>query len=344
MAARWLRCLLLVLPLAAGAAPARTEHVSDGAELMAAVARGGGERSIVLDAGTYEISGTLSFERVNQVSVLGSGWNTVIRKTGPGPAMAFADCGFCLVRDLLIVGDGKAQAGIVFGGQSSSNTVDKCRLADFLLSGIRFQGEAARPMSSNVVRDCHFVDNAAAQLYSEYNNDYAISGCQFGAHHSTPAAGAQLLHSSAGNYTGNFHWGNQNALLLGPGSNFNRIQANRLEESQREALIIGSPEPSPAWSGHCSLNIITGNTFHTNSKQEKGRYDAIAAYDAVDTTFTSNQVFSWDSDHFRHRAALALGRGCGTWIVRDNILRHHTGPALVFDAGTGHLVKDNLGQ
>jgi hypothetical protein len=193
------------------------------------------------------------------------------------------------------------------------------------------------------VRDCHFIGNREAQLYSLCNNDFFIIGNQFGTHSATPQFGAQLVRSSAGTYSMNYHWGNTVALQLGPGSNFNRIENNRFENSLHEGLAIGSPEPPEGFEGYCALNIILGNTFHTNSIAEKGRYDAVLAYDATDTTFCANQVFSWDSATCRHRAALELGRGCGSWIVKDNILRHHTGPALVFDPAAGHIVKDNIG-
>ena len=69
----------------------------------------------------------------------------------------------------------------------------------------------------------------------------------------------------------------------------------------------------------------------------------MVAYDATDTTFCANQVFSWDSNTIRHRSALELLRGCASWIVKDNIFRHHMGPALVFDRAAGHIVRDNIG-
>ena len=333
--------ICLCLLLAADAPPALFQ-VNTVVQLRAAIDQHG-PRTIALAPGTYELTEPLALRGDNQVCLLGSGWNTILRCGGAEVAISLTDCSFCLVRDLLVVGGAGARDGLVFRGQSSSNTVDYCRIAEFVESGLRFAGDADKPMSSNVVRDCHLIDNGGEQLASDYNNDYMISGCQFGAHQRQPRAGAALRHSSAGNYTGCYHWGNQNALLLGPGSNFNRLLGNRFEESLREALVIGSAQPSAGWSGHSSLNIITGNTFHTTSKAELGKYDTILAYDAVDTTFTGNQVFSWDSEHYRHRAALNLARGCGTWIVRDNILRHHTGPALLFDPNAGHLVKDNLG-
>jgi hypothetical protein len=341
--------LIAILPSFAFAAtadtpaPPRLDHVSDAAGLLAAVAKQGGNRTILLDPGTYELTAILRFEKVNHVSLLGTGWNTVIVKRGPGPAIEFVDASFCIVRDLMFVGYDKADAAIIYRGQSSSCTIDHCRMALFARSGVRYEGVPDRPMSSNTVRDCQFIRNAEAQLYSLCNNDFYITGNQFGTDGDAPKYGAQLVRSSAGNYSANYHWGNTVALQLGPGSNFNRIENNRLEESLHEALIIGSPDPSPGWDGYSTLNIILGNTFHTNSKAEKGRYSVVVAYDATDTTFCANQVFSWDSGTVRHRSALELLRGCSSWIVKDNIFRHHMGPALVFDHAACHLVRDNIG-
>jgi hypothetical protein len=43
-----------------------------------------------------------------------------------------------------------------------------------------------------------------------------------------------------------------------------------------------------------------------------------------------------------HKHALVIGRGCSNWIVKDNIFRHITEEAVVFDGKSGHIVKDNL--
>jgi hypothetical protein len=124
---------------------------------------------------------------------------------------------------------------------------------------------------------------------------------------------------------------------MGPGSHFNRIQNNRFEQSREHGVLIGEPGGSG-----CYLNIITGNTFHTNSEEKSGGWPAIEALGAVDVTFTSNQVFSWDNATTRHRSSLVLGKGCRAWIVKDNILRHNTEKALVYDGTAGHVVRDNL--
>jgi hypothetical protein len=122
------------------------------------------------------------------------------------------------------------------------------------------------------------------------------------------------------------------------GSNFNRIINNRLEQSRENGIRIGDPKGD----GTCMFTIITGNTIHTNSEHNSGIYSAVEAYDAVETTFCTNQIFSWDSNSVKHKHGLIIGRGCTNWIVKDNNFRHITGEAIVFDEKAGHIVKDNL--
>jgi len=135
----------------------------------------------------------------------------------------------------------------------------------------------------------------------------------------------------------NYHWGNQVGLRLGPGASFNRIENNRIEQSRESGIIIGSPTVK-SWNG---FNIITGNTIHTNSETNFGKYPAVVAYDTDDTTFTANQICSWDSVGVRHKNGIVLER-CKNWIIKDNIIRHQTEKAIIYNKKDGHIVKDNL--
>ncbi len=336
--------LLAALTAAANAAPTYAE-VSDAAGLLrAAEAIGADGGTIRLRPGTYVLPRALRFEKANHVNLVGSGWNTTIRAKDGADGIVFADCGFCTVRSLMVAGDGASStgSGIVFVGQSSSCTVDFCRISSFGVSGIRCEGDAKSPQSSNVVSRCHFIDNAGDQLYSRQNNDFHIVNNQFGAHQrqkeKAPRSGACLAPSSAGTYSGNYHWGNRVALRVSPGSNFNRIENNRFEESREQGILLGDP----VTAGGLYLNIVTGNTIHTNSQDASGKFAAVEAYGACDVTFCTNQVFSWDSGRLKHRSSVVIGRGCKTWIVKDNILRHNAEKALVYEEGAGHIVKDNL--
>ncbi len=330
--------------LTAADKPVYTE-VEDGKGLLQALARltaAGG--TIVLRPGTYRLEQPLRV-RHHHTNLRGSGWNTVLQRVGEGDALVFEDVSFCTVRDLLVNGDTSATkgSGIVFRGQCSSNTVDFCRISNFAESGVLFDGAPQRPQSSNTVSRCHFIDNAGDQLRSVANNDFYIVQNQFGAHQRTkeraPRSGVALWPSSAGTYAMNYHWGNQVALRMGPGSHFNRFENNRFEESRRQGVLIGAPG-----AGACYLNIFTGNTFHTNSQEQSGKWPAVEVYGASDGTFTSNQVFSWDSASILHQHSLVLHRGCAHWIVKDNILRHNVGAAVVFDMADGHIVKDNISE
>jgi hypothetical protein len=254
--------------------------------------------------------------------------------------LQLVDAGFFVIRNLLLLGDESAKSGsaIVLRGTCSSCTIDFCRIINFAESGVRFEGDPKRPMSSNSIRNCHFIGNLGDQLWSFNNNDFHIVGNQFGTHRDYPRTGCVLDHSSAGSYSLNYHWGNHVALRMGPGANYNRIENNRLEESREVALAIGS-----ATSGDWNMfNIITGNTFHTNSQAQSGEYAAVVAYDAHEVTFCNNQIFSWNADQFRHKHSLLIGKSCNHWIIKDNIFRHNTREALVYDNASQMIVKDNL--
>ena len=248
------------------------------------------------------------------------------------------------MRNFHIQADAKAKtgSGIVFrnGEWSGICVIDYCHIDGFPESGIRFEGNPKTPFSSNTVSNCWLTNNMGDQLYSRANNDFYITGNQFGAGGGkNPRSGALLDHSSAGSYTLNYHWGNVVALRL-IGAHFNRIENNRLEQSIESGIVIGDVKPGDP----SQLNIITGNTIHTNSETNKGKFPAVIAYDAVDTTSCQNQVFSWDSNSTRYSDGLVLDRGCRSWIVKDNIFRHHMAKAVVYDRKAGHIVKDNIGD
>ncbi|MHB0998334.1 MAG: right-handed parallel beta-helix repeat-containing protein [Armatimonadota bacterium] len=317
-------------------------QVSDTAGLLDAISRldpqGG---TIVLAPGTYEIKDSIVIKHSN-VYITGSGWNTVIRKQGEGDAIVFDGSLWCCgVKNLTIEGDPAAKkgSGIVFrnGEWSGICVVDYCQIKFFAESGVRFEGNPKKPFSSNTVSNCWMIHNLGDQLYSYHNNDYYIFGNQFGTGgERTPRSGALLQNSSAGTYTMNYHWGNLVGLRLGPGSHYNRIENNRMEQSRESGIVIGDPK-----GGEGSVyNIITGNTIHTNSETNSGLYPAVAAYDSFHTTFCTNQILSWACDVVKHKHGLVIERS-GEWIVKDNFFRHHAEKALVYDKKAGHLIKDN---
>lgn len=319
-------------------------EVHDAAGLIRAASQMGAYGgTIVLKPGTYVIHKTIAFNKINHCTIAGSGWDTTIQKRGDGNALEFVDCGFTFIRNLLVNGDASAKtgSGIVFKGYSSSNTIDTCRISSNPISGVRFEGDSKSPQSTNTVKYCHFIDNHEDQLWNSYSNDFYIIGNQFGAHTRlkdlAPRTGAALDHSSAGTYSMNYHWENKVAMRLGPGAHFNRIENNRFENSRECGIIIGRPDNSEG----SYLNIITGNTIHTNSMGKSGGFAAVEAYNAVQVTFCANQVFSWDSASYKHKSSLILGKGCGKWTVKDNIFLHNTEKPLVYDEAAGHIIKDN---
>lgn len=336
------RVLIALLILAACTASADQKPgywvVSNSEQLIKAASKAtplGG--TIVLRPGTYVIEKPLVFEGMRLLNIEGGGWATQIVRKGEGDAIVFKDSAFCVVKNLLIAGDPKAKTGsaIRYQGQSSSNTIDFCRLTVFAESGVRYEGDPKSPMSSNTVSDCHFIDNRGHQLWSLNNNDFYITGNQFGDGTVGSKTGCLLDHSSAGTYSMNYHWGNVNAFRM-LGSHFNRIENNRFENSRETGVIIGESNGEA-----CQLDIFTGNTIHTNSESASGKFAAMDAYNAHDITFCDNQVFSWNSASVKHKSSLVLDDKCMHWIIKDNILRHNTGPALVYSEKGEHIVKDN---
>lgn len=299
---------------------------------------GGG--TIVLEPGLYTLTAPIVFDSINLVALQGSGWNTVIKRKGDGDAIVFNKCGFATVRNMRIVGNMEAKkgSGIVLRG-SSSCTIDYCRIRQFAECGVFFDGDPKSPMSSNVVTSCHFIGNRGYQIHSRSNNDFIFDSNQFGTHSVEPQVGCFLDHASAGTYSKNMHWDNVVALRLSPGSHFNRIENNRFEESRHEGIIIGdadTTEPNV-------YNLFTGNMLHSNSKKNKGQYSVVVAYNAFQTTFTDNQIFSWNTDQTMFKHCVVVGKGCADWIIKDNIMAHNMAkPAIVYDENAGHIVGDNL--
>jgi hypothetical protein len=316
--------------------------VGNETELRAAVSslRPGAGGTITLKPGTYVLTETLVLRNLHRVVLAGSGWNTELKCAHNGDAVRLENSHFCVVKDLLLSGDAKSTSGsgIVLSNCSSS-VVSFCRIDGFPVSGVRFEGIRETPMSSNTVRDCHFIGNRDAQLFSQHNNDFYVIGNQFGTHGAHPRVGTVLDCSSAGTYSMNYHWGNGVALQLGPAAHFNRIENNRFEESDRSGIVmVAGPNDESNM-----LNIVTGNTIHTNSKEKMGGFSAVEAHNATDVVFSNNQIFSWDCSTVRHKSGLLVGSGCSSWIITGNTFRHHTEKAIVLENSATHVVKDNIG-
>ncbi|MBP5275007.1 MAG: right-handed parallel beta-helix repeat-containing protein [Abditibacteriota bacterium] len=300
---------------------------------------------ITLMPGEYVIKETLSFSGTSFLTIEGAGASTVIKKEGNGDLFLFeGNCWHDTIRDLVLEGDPKADvsSGIVFTADKAGNrcgcvTVEGCRLTGFAQSGLRFEGDRKNPQSSNTVIRCWFQNNKSHQLYASASNDFHIIGNQFGGSaECTPLSGCFLDGCSAGTYTMNYHWDNGKGLVLGSGSNFDRIENNRFEESRSCGLQIGDE------NGETSYDIITGNTIHTNSKNNFGAADQVAAFNANNITFTNNQLFSWNHLETASRNALFLSDTCREWIIKDNIFRHFTQMPVVYDKNGKHIIKDNI--
>lgn len=339
-------CVLVCCAVASGSnaeEKSRVWKVTDAAGLLKAASEMPWDGGLIsIEPGTYEISEPVVFKAKSNVNIEGGGWSTVIKRKGDGDAIVFeGSCWSCRVHSIKVLGDkdAKTGSGIVFrkGEWSGINVIDYCHIDSFPENGISFEGDPKKPFSSNTVSNCWLTNNMNDQLHSYYNNDFYFTSNQFGNGPSKhPKSGTNLEHSSAGSYTLNYHWGNTVALRL-VGAHFNRIENNRFEQSSETGILIGAPKGEV-----CQLNIIIGNTIHTNAEGNSGKFNAVEAHNTVATTFTSNQIFSWDSATVKAKSGVVFTDNCKQWIVKDNIIRHYTEKPLVYGLKDGHIVKDNL--
>ena len=314
--------------------------VSDNSQLLAAIRAVQQEAgTIQLAPGTYSLSETVVIGDASRINIMGSGWNTVLEKLGSGDLLVLSNVSLSTIRNIRLQAGGRATTGtgIVFQGNSSSDLVDYVRVEGFSECGIEFQGSREKQMSSHTVRDCHFLNNRKYQLHLLFSNDFFISGNQFGCHGGKrPLAGTYLENASAGTYDRNYHWDNEVAFRMEK-SRYNRIENNRFEESSQSNMILGSPNDTEK----CIYTIIIGNTIHSNSKGNSGKYSAVVAWNCEYTTFCLNQIFTWGKDQARH--CLEVNDGCANWIIKDNVLRsNQEKPALKYSPSAGHIVKDNM--
>ncbi len=339
---RVLGCTLICVAMAAASNAARTWKVTDAAGLVKAANGIGADGGLIaIEPGEYVLTEPLVFKAKSNVNIEGGGWSTVIKRKGDGDAIVFeGSCWNCRVHSLTVLGDKDARkgSGIVFrkGEWSGINMIDYCHVDYFPEHGISFEGDAKKPFSSNTVSNCWLTNNLGDQLHSSYCNDFCYTTNQFGTGPGrTPRSGAYLDHSSAGTYTMNYHWGNVVALRM-VGAHFNRIENNRFEQSRETGIMLGEPKGDV-----CQLNIFTGNTIHTNSEGNSGKFSAVEAHNAHATTFTSNQIFSWDSNSVKAKSGVVFTDNCKDWIVKDNMIQHCVEKQLVYGTKDGHIVKDN---
>lgn len=299
--------------------------------------------TITLAPGVYKTKETITVTGKNGVNIVGSGWDTVIQKIGDGDALVLKDCGFSFVRRLRFEGDPKAKkgSGLIIKDACGSNTIDSCMFSGFPMSGLRFEGLDTNAQSSNTVKDCMFIDNAGDQLWSYSNNDFYMVGNTFGVKklhgNAAPRTGIVLNHSSAGTFAMNRCWENRVGMRLGPASHYNRIENNSFRDSLESGMALGV-----LGADGCYLTIITGNTITNNSSAKSGTYPGVDAVNMVQTTFTANQISCRNIKDCKHKSSLVIGKGCGTWTVKDNFLTDNIEKPIVFDESAGHIIKDNI--
>lgn len=299
--------------------------------------------TIFIAPGTYTLNNGEVLAMTNfNVHFIGSGWDTVIQKTGNGDGITFTNTN-CSVQNLTIKADPAATtgSGIVFSGASAGRWVQGCWICSFPVSGVRFLGPSNAPQSTNSVSDCLFSDNRGDQLYLNYSHDFYIRGNYFQGYSSIPTSGICLDNASAGSVAKNYCFGNRVGMKMLPGCHYNRVESNRFDSNYREGLVIGGT----AAGNFNQFSIFVGNMFYNNSRESYGIYSAAAAYNTDYCMFRENQVFVSDAQSFKHDWGLVLstaGTGCHKWIVTTNTFRDNRSGTVSYSGSVGHIVADNI--
>lgn len=331
-------CLSVMLSTSGAATPI-VRHVTNTTELLSAVAAlpvDGG--TINMDPGVYQISSTITIANMCYVNLVGSGANTIIRRTGDGDALVFTNVWYGSLHDLCVDSTGTTSgSGIRFTTGCSGCLVDSCRVTNFPASGISFEGSWTYPMYTNRLYASELSGNKGLQLYMYVNYDFYIGRCKFLGNGANPASGATIDASYGGLCILNNFSGNTVGMRLTYGSSQNRIENNCFGECSQEGLILGTTGSAGSWR-----TIITGNNFQTNSMATLGGYPAAHIYNSVDVTFTGNAIYSNTPATYKHSYGVKIETDAWNCFVTDNIIRHYTASAVSYSTGYGHIVKDNI--
>lgn len=297
---------------------------NDTAAVNAAIAN---NRIVYFPAGTYLLD-PITMSGLDSITFLGAGKGNAsrIKLRTNGTLFTLSACTNIAFRHLLLCDESSFVNGLGIDFVSaSSGRIYECTLYGFRTNAVRFMGTLTTPLSSCIVRDCWFLSNgqdtASAQLYLKYSNDFSITGNQIGSFFPVPAwpgVGLKIEESRNGTLIDNMIWLNTMACQI-IGGDYNRVVANRFEESRITGLSIVST----------LYMIFTNNWINDNSTSSINTYDACQFYNVSESLITNNIVYAWANPTRLHRRSYSFEEGCVGNTIANNKSLH---------AGTSHLV------
>jgi len=197
--------------------------------------------------------------------------------------------------------------GVLINSGSSNCTVDSCWFVGFANDGLRFAGTSGTQMSGHKTTNNIFVGNGGNQLSYIYSNDFHILNNQFGSLSGVAAAayGCNLNNSSAGLYTGNYHWSNVVGFLA-TSCDYNTYSLNRFEINNQQGAYFNTGVK----------NQFTNNKIYSNSLSGNGLYDNVYFINWSSAIVGSNYVFRWDATNSKW--GMYFDTGCSNIQLKNN--------------------------
>ncbi|MBB5414122.1 right-handed parallel beta-helix repeat-containing protein [Paraburkholderia atlantica] len=259
---------------------------------VAAVATGG---QVDFPVGNC-VTGPLSFTGLNSVVFKGQGRNaSTITLASSGIALEIGASNWVTIEDMGFRPSGSPQSlanayGIQLDNGTGNTIIRNVNASGFSMNGVSFLGTSSTGLSGNVLQDSYLLGNGQYQLYMSYSNDFHVTDNQFGMLSGFPHSliGAYLVNSSAGTYSGNYHWENVVGYRQ-DSSNYLRVLGNRFEQSDQQGVYI---------NGGNQLTFAN-NDVHTNSQTGNGLYDDMYVTGLSNAVIGDNKIYHWDSTYPR---------------------------------------------
>jgi hypothetical protein len=267
---------------------------------------------VFFPAGSYNCN-PISISNAFNVSLVGEDRQaTTLLLATTGNLLTFSNAQNCLVSQMTFELSGTAQGiantyGLIFNSGGGNCQVDSCWFVAFANDGLGFSATSGNQMSGNQVTNCIFVGNGGNQLSFVYNNDFHILNNQFGALSGVAAAsiGCYLNNSSAGLYTGNYHWSNVIGFLA-VSCNYNTYSLNRFEINNHQGVYFNTGVK----------NQFTNNKIYSNSQFGNGLYDNVYFIDWAQGIVGLNHVFRWDATNSKW--GMYFDSGCNDVQLKNN--------------------------
>jgi hypothetical protein len=267
---------------------------------------------VFFPAGSY-LCNPISISNAFNVSLVGEDRQaTTLLLATTGNLLTFSNAQNCFVSQMTFQISGTAQAiantyGLVFNSGGGNCQVDSCWFVAFANDGLSFSATSGNQMSGNQVTNCIFVGNGGNQLSFVYSGDFRILNNQFGSLSGVAAAaiGCYLNNSSAGLYTGNYHWSNVIGFSA-VSCNYNTYSLNRFEINNHQGAYFNTGVK----------NQFTNNKIYSNSLTGNGLYDNVYFIDWAQGIVNSNHVFRWDSTNSKW--GMYFDSGCNDIQLKNN--------------------------